>query len=160
MPGVAGRSGRKPKPTARKIAAGNPGKRALNADEPDFGEVTNILAPAWLQGHAHDLWEHLAPLLCRQKVLQATDIQNLEVYCAAYGRFRSAEEDVQKEGITVLGPQGGTVKNPAVTVINEAVRQMASYGALLGLDPVNRQRLQGPKAKSKGNPFAALLSNE
>lgn len=57
--------GRKPKPTGRKLAAGNPGKRALNADEPDFGVVTNILAPDWIQGHGRDLWEHLAPLLCK-----------------------------------------------------------------------------------------------
>ena len=30
MAGTAGRSGRRPKPTARKELAGNPGKRALN----------------------------------------------------------------------------------------------------------------------------------
>ena len=34
MAGTAGRSGRRPKPTARKELAGNPGKRALNKDEP------------------------------------------------------------------------------------------------------------------------------
>lgn len=157
MAGVAGRSGRKPKPTARKVAAGNPGKRAINKDEPDFGVVTNIYAPEWLQGHGRDLWEHLAPMLCKQQVLQATDIQNLEAYCAAYGRFRAGEEDIQKEGITVVGAQGGVVKNPAATIINEALRQMSSYGSLLGLDPTSRQRLRGPQKHNKGNPFAALL---
>ncbi|AZY48848.1 phage terminase small subunit P27 family [Bordetella avium] len=157
MPGVAGRSGRKPKPVAKKLAAGNPGKRALNNDAPSYGEITNVFAPEWLQGHGRDLWEHLAPLLCREKILQATDIQNLEAYCAAYGRFREAEEDILKNGIVVAGPQGRPLKNPAATVANEALKQMATYGALLGLDPSSRQRLQGPKKAGKGNPFAALL---
>ncbi|MDF3837141.1 phage terminase small subunit P27 family [Cupriavidus basilensis] len=157
MAGVAGRSGRKPKPTARKALAGNPGKRALNRSEPDFGLVTTIFAPDWLEGHARDLWEHLAPLLCKQHILQATDIQNLEVYCAAYGQFRKAEEDVARNGQVVAGAQGGPIKNPALTAKNEAVKQMVTYGALLGLDPSSRQRLLGPKKKGEGNPFAALL---
>lgn len=157
MPGVAGRSGRKPKPTARKALAGNPGKRALNKNEPDFGLVTNILAPDWLAGHARDLWEHLAPLLCKQHIVQATDIQNLEVYCAAYGQFRAAEDELARNGVVVTGAQGGPVKNPAATAKNEAVKQMATYGAMLGLDPSSRQRLLGPKKKGEGNPFAALL---
>jgi phage terminase small subunit len=63
---VPGR-GRKPKPTARKIAAGNPGKRALNKDEPDFGLVTNIEPPEWIAGEARDMWERVVPLLCGQK---------------------------------------------------------------------------------------------
>lgn len=157
MAGVAGRSGRKPKPAEKKLAAGNPGKRAINKDTPSYGEITNIFAPEWLQGHGRDLWEHLAPLLCREKILQATDIQNLEAYCAAYGRFRKAEEDIQANGIVVTGSQGGPLKNPAATVANEALKQMATYGSFLGLDPSSRQRMQGPKKPGAGNPFAKLL---
>ncbi|GAA0493666.1 phage terminase small subunit P27 family [Pigmentiphaga daeguensis] len=157
MPGVTGRSGRKPKPTAAKDLAGNPGKRALNKYEPNFGAVVNIDPPEWLEGPGRELWEHLAPLLCAQKILQATDIQNLEAYCAAYGRFRAGQADIARHGITVAGAQGGVVKNPAATIINEALKQMATYGAMLGLDPSSRQRLQGPKKRGDGNPFAALL---
>jgi len=157
MPGVAGRSGRKPKPAEKKLAAGNPGKRAINKDMPSYGQITNVLAPDWLQGHGRDLWEHLAPLLCREGIMQPTDIQNLEAYCAAYGRFRKAKEEIQTHGIVVEGSQGGPVKNPAATVANEALKQMATYGAFLGLDPSSRLRMQGPKKQREGNPFAKLL---
>lgn len=44
MAGTAGRSGRRPKPTARKALAGNPGKRALNKDEP-------VLRPSKVLSH-------------------------------------------------------------------------------------------------------------
>ena len=158
MAGVSGRSGRKPKPVERKIAAGNPGKRALNKDAPKFEGVVNVDPPVWLEGPGRDLWLHLAPLLCAQQVLQATDIQNLEFYCAAYGRFRTAEAHVAEHGITVEGAQGGMVKNPAATVINESTRQMATFGSLLGLDPSSRQRLLGPKKRDAGADLAAILA--
>ncbi len=158
MAGVAGRSGRRPKPTERKLATGNPGKRALNTQEPDFGLVLTIDPPIWLEGPGRDLWETLAPQLCKQQVLQATDVQNLEIYCAAYGNFREAQRVLTKEGPVVAGAQGGPTKNPAATVVSEATRQMATYGSLLGLDPSSRQRLTGPKKKSAANPFASLLT--
>jgi P27 family predicted phage terminase small subunit len=158
MPGVAGRSGRKPKPTQRKIAAGNPGKRALNKAEPDFGGVTNIAPPEWIIGHARDMWERVVPLLCKQKVLQMTDLHNVEVFCNAYANFRAASEDVARNGLVVAGAQGGPVKNPAATVFNEASRQMATFGALLGLDPSSRSRLMGGGGKKPDNPFAGLLN--
>ncbi|MCX5592035.1 phage terminase small subunit P27 family [Alcaligenes endophyticus] len=158
MAGVPGRSGRRPKPTERKVAAGNPGKRALNKSAPEFGGIIDIEPPVWLEGAGRDLWEHLAPLLCAQQVLQGTDIQNLELYCTAYGRFRKAEEDIAENGITVTGAQGGIVKNPAATIINEATRQMATFGSLLGLDPSSRQRLLGPKGEDPAAVLAGILN--
>ena len=156
MAGVAGRSGRKPKPSAQKLLAGNPGKRAINKDEPDFGEVTDIDCPEWITGFGRDLWLTLAPQLCKQRILQGTDIQNLEIYCNAYDQFRMAQEEIKRHGVTVLGAQGGTVKNPAATALKEAVSMMATYGGMLGLDPSSRQRLIGPKGKKNNNPFAEL----
>ncbi|VWC26142.1 hypothetical protein BPS26883_06139 [Burkholderia pseudomultivorans] len=157
MPGVAGRSGRRPKPVARKEAAGNPGKRQLNTQEPDFGLVTNIEPPEWLDPLAVEMWERVAPLLCKQKILQFTDLHNVEIFCAAYGNWRRAQEQLAREGPVVMGAQGGPVKNPAATVVKEAAGQMATFGAMLGLDPSSRQRLIGPKKKNAGNPFAELL---
>lgn len=66
---VPGR-GRKPKPTARKVAAGNPGKRALNKGEPDFGAVLNIDPPAYLHKYAAEMWKRVTPRVCSQKCPQ------------------------------------------------------------------------------------------
>lgn len=159
MAGAAGRSGRRPKPTAKKLLAGNPGKRALNKNEPDFGLVHNIDCPFWMGEYGRQLWETIAPELCKERILAATDIQNLEVYCSAYEQFRQAEDDVAKNGVTVTGAMGGVVKNPALTAKKEAVSMMASYGGMLGLDPSSRQRMQGGgKKKADGNPFAEVLN--
>lgn len=154
---VPGR-GRKPKPTARKKAAGNPGKRKLNEDEPDFGLVTNIDPPDWITGVARDMWLRVAPLLCSQHVVQQSDIQNIEVYCLAYMHMRLAAVDIQNNGIVVTGANGGPVKNPALTAFNEAKSQMVTVGSLLGLDPVSRARLMAPGNKKEENPFGALIN--
>jgi P27 family predicted phage terminase small subunit len=154
---VAGR-GRKPKPTARKKAAGNPGKRAINNDEPDFGLVTNIDAPAWITGEARDMWGRVAPPLLKQKVLQVTDLHNVEAFCMAYGTWRAAAADVAKNGVVVPGATGGPIKNPALTALNEAAKQMVTFGSMLGLDPASRQRLVGGGNKKPDNPFGKLIN--
>lgn len=157
MAGVPGRSGRKPKPAERKIAAGNLGKRAINTDAPDFGLATDIDPPEWIIGHARDMWLRVASPLLEQKVLQLTDLHNLEAFCIAYGTFRAAAEDVQKNGVVVEGATGGPIKNPALTALNEADKQMSTFGSLLGLDPASRQRLVGGGKKKTKNEFGSLI---
>lgn len=154
---VPGR-GRKPKPSARKKAAGNPGKRAINNDEPDFGLVTDIDAPEWITGAARDMWERVAPPLCKAKVLQVTDLHNVEAFCVAYGNWRDAMTDVKKNGVVVAGATGGPIKNPALTALAEAAKQMVTFGAMLGLDPASRQRLVGGGNKKANNPFGKLIN--
>lgn len=154
---VPGR-GRKPKPTARKKAAGNPGRRALNENEPDFGLVTDIDPPEWISGAARDMWERVAPPLLKQKVLQVTDLHNLEAFCMAYGNWRAAAANVTANGTVVAGATGGPIKNPALTALNEASKQMVTFGSMLGLDPASRQRLTGAGAKKPNNPFGKLIN--
>ena len=157
MAGVSGRSGRRAKPVALKVLNGNAGKRKLNKEEPDFGLVENIDCPDWLGEFARELWETVTPLLCAEKILQATDIQNLVVYCDAYDQFRMCVEDIKRQGITIMTESGSIVKNPSVTAKNEASRTMATYGGMLGLDPASRQRLTGASKSNSDNPFKALL---
>jgi len=158
MAGVAavpGR-GRRPKPTNRKLLAGNPGKRALNLSEPTFSPLLNVACPDWLAEDelAEPLWDMLIQELCGAEVLCITDIHNLEAFCAAYSRWRKAEKEIALHGLVVEGATGGPVKNPACTVANESLRQMTSYGSLLGLDPASRSRLVGGgKKKGDKNPF-------
>ena len=153
---VAGR-GRKPKPTAQKKLAGNPGKRALNNDEPQFTTVRNIDPPEWLSERAATMWKMLIPELLREKVVALTDLHNVEAFCTAYDKWRMSEEAVQKFGIVVESSQGSPMKNPALTAANESMRQMVTFGSMLGLDPASRTRLIGGNKEKETNEFAKLL---
>jgi P27 family predicted phage terminase small subunit len=158
MAGVKGRSGRTPKPTAKKELAGNPGKRKLNKAEPSFSTVTDIDPPDWLGARAVMMWKMLVPELLREHVIALTDMHNVEAFCTAYDNWRLAQESVQQHGIVVAGASGGPVKNPALTAANEAMRQMVTFGSMLGLDPASRTRIIGGNKQKSTNQFAALLS--
>jgi len=149
---VPGR-GRKPKPTKQKQLAGNPGKRALNKNEPDFSRLTDVEPPEWMPEIAQKMWQTLIPDLLANDILTVPDLHNVESFCMAYCRWREAEQDINVNGITIK-TEKTVIKNPSVTVVNEAKRQMVQFGSLLGLDPSSRQRLMGPKqSNDSGNPF-------
>ncbi|MDX1538837.1 phage terminase small subunit P27 family [Arsukibacterium sp.] len=150
---VAGR-GRKPKPTARKRAEGNPGKRKLNDQEPDFSIIHSVDAPEWLSENAQVMFKLVTNELCREQVLTATDLHNVEAFCTSYSNWRLAQSEIDQKGITVKGAMGGVIKNPAVTVANESLRQLVTFGSLLGLDPSSRSRLIGAAKKPAGNQFS------
>lgn len=148
--------GRKPKPTALKVLQGNPGKRALNKNAPTPDALAEVPeSPEWFGDIAAHIWCQVAPWLVESRILTATDLHNLECFCMAYQRWREAQDDITKNGIVVMGATQ-EIKNPACTVANETMRQMATYGALLGLDPSSRARLKPPETAEKKNPFAVL----
>lgn len=152
---VSGR-GRKPKPTALKELQGNPGKRPLNKDEPQFSDIVAVEPPEWLSEMAVQMWQTVVPELLANKILTVADLHNVEAFCMAYSRWREAENDVKMNGITIK-TEATVIKNPAVTVANEALRQIVQFGSLLGLDPSSRTRLiGGSKKETIANPFADL----
>lgn len=153
--------GRKPKPSHLKAVQGNAGKRAINHDEPVADSLTEVPPPPeWLSEIGVEMWERVGPWLVSSKILTDSDLANLEAYCAAYNRWRQAEENIAQHGLVVDSPMGGVVKNPACTVANEALKQMNTFGSALGLDPSSRARLAVPGAKDAANPFAALVGKK
>ena len=155
---VPGR-GRKAKPTEIKRVNGNPGKRALNNNAPDFSAVVDIAPPIYFDGleHATMIWQSIVPELLKNEVLKITDMHNVEAFCMAYDNYRQCQKHIAENGVVIMGSNGGDIKNPALTGLNEALRQMATFGAMLGLDPSSRQRLTGVGGKEKINSFASVL---
>lgn len=151
--------GRPNKPDAVKALQGNPGKRARNTSQPKLPALDAAPpAPAWLGELGREKWAEVAGMLVRANVLTGGDLHNLEAFCIAYQNARDAEADIRKNGITTGSKRKGFRKNPAVTVLNEAVKQLRDFGALLGLDPSSRDRLHVPGAQpaSTVNRFTAL----
>ncbi len=144
MAGTAGRSGRRPKPTARKELAGNPGKRALNKEEPVFTPINGVAPPDWFAEEelplASIMWELTTKELCGQGLLCVTDLAVLERWCVAYEFWRRAVKNIAVDGLSITGAMGGKIKNPELTAKKEQESEMSSTGSMLGLDPSSRQR--------------------
>ena len=148
--------GRPPKPTAQKKLAGNPGKRKLNNDEPDYDPITSVDAPDYLDDLARGAWEHYAPLLCGQSVLTNGDLHNLEIFCMAYSGFRRSHLEAAGQ-ITLMQDNGTVKKHPALGAANEFANQMRTFGAMLGLSPADRSKIFTPKTKTPDGPLAKIM---
>ncbi len=152
--------GRKRKPTALKLIQGTARADRQVEQEAELPEVDaiDLTPPDSLKDFAVIAWEFYAPILRDSKVLTKGDLHNLEAFCENYRLWRDAVEMYQNEGITVETPQGGLKKHPAVIVANDAQAKMISFGALLGLDPSSRTKINvgTDGGKPKGNPFASL----
>ncbi|WP_231667899.1 phage terminase small subunit P27 family [Pseudomonas quasicaspiana] len=139
-----------------KLIQGNPGKRKLNAKAPAPDALVDVPdPPEWFGEIATNIWMQVAPWLVEAKILTATDLHNLEAFCMAYQRWREAQADITLNGIIVMGAKQ-EIKNPACTVANETLRQIATFGSALGLDPAARARLKPGGAEKPNNPFTAL----
>ena len=152
MAGLAIVPGRGRKPDPLKV-------RSRNANIPKFSELLDIEPPSYMDNmkYASMIWRSVVPELLENELLKITDIHNLEVFCTAYETYRMCQIEVAKDGVTVEGASGSLVKNPALTALNEAVRQMATFGSLLGLDPTSRLRLTGAaKDNTPSNPFGRI----
>lgn len=147
---------KKAKPTTAKILQGTFRKDRAAKNEVKHKAVKDIKPPNWMDGLALKKWNELAPVLQKSGVLTEVDIHNLEAFCVSYQTWRLAVDEIDKEGITMPTVKGGIQKNPAVTVSNESLKNMAMYGSQLGLDPSSRTKISGRGGDNKDNPFAKL----
>lgn len=149
-----GRRGPAPKPTARKILTGNPGKRPLNSAEPQPLQITPK-CPKSLTPRAKEIWEELRPELERLGLLTCIDWVTYAPLCHVWAEFEWAMQTIEKEGhyIIVGGKQdpvtgvwhGGQAQpHPAVGILATARKDILNYSARFGLDPSSRSRIQAP----------------
>jgi P27 family predicted phage terminase small subunit len=92
--------GRKPKPRALKLLAGNPGKRYLG-DEPNVPPLETA-APAVLGAEGKREWARIARLLGPAGIVREPDAQALTLLCSAWERWVDAEAQVAATGGAVV----------------------------------------------------------
>ena len=131
--------GRKPIPTALKIARGNPGQRRLPTDEPQPSTVFDLTVPEILAGDpaARAEWETTAPRLHRVGLLTEVDLDALTLYCATFARWKKAERHLRRHGLTVLvGKKKTPIMSPYLTISMKAQAQCRALLIEFGLTPV------------------------
>jgi P27 family predicted phage terminase small subunit len=152
-------AGRRPKPSALKALAGNPGKRAINTSEP---KPTGIpTCPRHLDKEARLEWKRISTELIVLGLLTSVDRAALAGYCVAWSRWVAAELSIQKFGLVIKSPKSGfPIQNPYVSVANTALDQIRKFGIEFGLTPSSRSRLHidaaGQPAKSD-DPFTEFM---
>lgn len=133
--------GPKPKPTELKKVQGNPGKRALNKQEPK--PQTPVKRPRGMQPIAQRLWDEYAPELERLQVLTGVDSAAFRLMAEHYGFAVQAARLLQQGGLTVETGDG-VKKNPVAQVFKDNSLAFKAYAGEFGLTPSSRTRLQMP----------------
>ena len=145
--------GRPRKPTEIHVLNGNPGKRTLPANEvkPKSGIPD---CPEWLHDYAKEEWELLAPKLLVLGLLTDIDRATFSGYCQTYARWREAEEELTKEGTTIL-TNSGFKANPQIAIAQKYLGLMTAYLGKFGLSPADRAGLVVESEEE--NKFAKYL---
>ncbi len=160
-------AGRPPKPNKLKELAGNPGKRAVNAEEPEF-TMRDLDCPEFLTLAAKGEWCRIAGQLRDLDMLRSVDQAALAGYCQSYARWVSAEKTVDNEGQTIqvpiLNKQGevvgyNTKRHPATLISKDEKIAMQKFAGLFGFDPSSRSKIHVPKTKVK-SPLDAILDGD
>lgn len=158
--------GRRPTPTYLKLLRGNPGKRALNRDEPQPEQAAAPPEPPeYLNGYATQEWRRVIGEMHRLRLVSALDIQTLAAYCESYKRWRTAlekveaiaENDTIMAGLLIKTQSGGAAPNPLVWIAAAAARDMLKFAGELGLTAVARSRIKAVAAGGPGK-FDGLLA--
>lgn len=150
-------AGRRPKPAAAKILAGNPGKRAIKA-EPKFRRgITS--APDHLSAAAKRKWHEIAGRLERVGLFTEADREALSVYCEIYARWVAAKKVIAREGTTY--EHNGLVKlRPEVKIAETCEKQLRQYAGEFGATPASRQRVQPSMGSQPALPGADSWPNK
>src|SRR5262245_21601324 len=148
--------GPKPQSTATKRLRGNPGKRALNADEPQPPAPTADFdtPPPEMAGnkHAAATWRRLAPLLRESRQVTDADRDALVALCLEWSRYTIAMRRVTHGRLLVKSRLGNVVPNPYLPIANKALAACNRLWVELGLTPSSRSRVKaaGPPPDEDG----------
>ena len=144
--------GRKPKPVASKIAAGNPGKRSLATLVPAPKDGA-MLCPQVVERNerARSYWAmylanaapgHLMPI----------DAPLLARLCMALAYADEANEKIETTGLVVKAPNSGMpLQSPYLPVLNRQTDIARKLAAELALPPAQRNRV-GAHGLDDGRP--------
>lgn len=126
-----------PKPTALKVLAGNPGKRALNDQEPK--PVAKCSPPAWLPPDVLEEWRRQAPALERLGLLTEIDGEAFATLCT----------------LSVAMQNEANSEEPSVSKLLFLSKELRGLWSRFGMTPADRARVkvEKPKPETKLSRF-------
>jgi len=145
------RRGRPPKPTALHLVKGNPGRRDLNANEPEPKMLEWAEPPAHLSDVAKAKWPEMVDLLSRNNVFTEMDVDLLAIYCEAHATELHAFAQLEKYGEIVKSPKSGyPVASPYKAIHNHACKTKQEIMSEFGMGPASRTRINVNAAPRHG----------
>jgi P27 family predicted phage terminase small subunit len=149
MPGPA------PKPTALKIAEGNPGKRKLNSAEPRPTGVAEI--PPGLPAEARREWKLYAPQFAKLGLLTELDAPAFAMLCQAWASWKKHLRLAQKQG-NIINVNGQKIPNPHLIRADKEAAKLSKLLAEFGATPASRSRIQIDNPEAEGESLDSFIT--
>lgn len=140
-----GKRGPRPEPTTLKLLKGNPGKRALNTNEP---RPTGCLpkCPEHLSESASEAWHTWATDLEECGIATRLDATAFELLCAAYARYLDAAEKVSQGGAVWVEKGEGKIPkfvySPYWAVMKAEFKNVRAMLQEFGMTPSSRSGVE------------------
>ena len=117
--------------------------------------------PGHLNENAVLVWNEYGNKLLKVGVLKETDLEMFAAYCCEVADYRSAVKQLESDGNYIKEKYSdGTVKairrHPAITVRNNAFKNMKSIASEFGLTPHSSQLI--PMKKQEKDPLTEHLN--
>jgi len=157
--------GRKPAHAKLKLLNGRHAGVDSGGRKVEEGPAFRRLAPekpSDLSSQASEHWDLVVPELMRLELTKALDAGALAIACETFARWRTAQAQVNQQGLTIeVTVRRGQDEwaeprpNPAVRIVEAASREYRAWAAEFGLTPSAEGRLGTKEAKgASANPFA------
>lgn len=153
-------AGRPRKPTAIKVAQGNPGKRALPDAEPQ-PERGVTPSPQHLKKKSREWYGEVAAELDKLGVLTVLDSNALELLIEAYAEYRNHCATLDRDGYTyktVSGTGEIVIKaHPAAVMKSDAWKRVRAMLTEFGMTPASRSKVSA-KRGGEVDPLQEFLN--
>lgn len=135
--------GRKPVPTVLRLLRNNPGKRAINVDEPIPARLATDVPPELAEDPvAKEEWERTVVPAINRGQITAADRASAIAYCDTWSIWRSLTAEAKKHPhVVAVGPNKHPMPNPARGMANKQLQNLMKINAELGLTPSSRSRV-------------------
>lgn len=144
-------------PTALSVLRGNPSRRPLNTNEPQ-PDMLSADMPSELNSSplAQKEWTRVAQSLIDLSILSEMDRTALIAYCLSYQQWQDALGHVREDGCVCMTKQG-LVKNPYLTVADDAFSNMLKLMKEFGMTPSSRSSIK-TISKNEDDKFAKFMA--
>ncbi|MGF6839891.1 P27 family predicted phage terminase small subunit [Paraburkholderia youngii] len=158
--------GDKPKSPDLKAIDGSKRKvRALHPAQPDRAMPD---PPDHMNGAALNEWHRASAELFELGLLSRVDRAAFAAYCEAWSRYVTAREtldamareDPVNNGLLIRNGNGAWAKNPLVSIIADAMRDVMKFAGEFGMSPASRTRIEAISAGSPNHARAKAISQK
>lgn len=155
--------GRKPKPTALKLAHGNPSHRPISKREPKPAKG-KPKCPAYLSAAAKLTWTKLCSDLDSMGLLHVTDSQAIARYCDIMEQWHMARLAIREVGgfaMDILDNEGRVKYRqqlPEVGIYQRLATHLLRLEQEFGLTPAARTRIETVGSAGGADPIGELMA--